>query len=362
MLCAGCGNNPYLNDDEGAAQPSVPALGEHPDHLSLPYAAGAQIGMSAPKSEADWQLRSDTPTVFSVGKLSFDKSSGTLNADCTAGVPGQARLTLVDGSGAEQRAATIVVKAPDGAKLIAHGPARLLGGPGADPLAAEITEARVVTGATGVVAVAYFSGVERLFGRGIAQLSQPVGLGAEDHTTNGLPVNEFLFLKPATDGTWMLDVGAGGQHLATLPVTAVPATQIVGLTLEEETGGSRNDGDQVWVLAQARDGAGNRIYGAYSTWTLGGAPQLAGDMKTTAGDLFRYKIAPGGPSSNLVATFDGIQATLSIQPHSGQVYDTTYLGCSLVPGRPAASGPALALVAAAALLLALRRRRGATIA
>jgi hypothetical protein len=358
VLATGCGRNPYFDDDEGSPQPQGSALSDHPDHLSLPYVAGAQVGVSVRKAEAGWTLKSDTPAVFSVGKMTFDNE--TLSVDCTAGVPGQARISAVDSGGSEQRAATVTVASPDGAKIIAHGPARLLGSQDADPTDAEIADAQVLTGGTGVVAVAYFRGVQRLYGRGIAQASAQAGLVVEPHTASGLPVNEYLFLKPAMDGAFSVDVGAGGQHLATLPVTAVPETSIASLAHEEQVGGSRNDGDQVWILAQARDASNHRIYGAYSTWTLAGAAQLQGDLKTPDGDLYRYKLATSGTAQDLVATRGAVSAKVSVTAHSGQVYDTTYLGCTVGRGRTSGSAPSVVLVAVCVAALALRSSRRRT--
>jgi hypothetical protein len=361
LACIGCGNNPFFDDDEGSPEPSASALSEHPDHLSLPYVSGGKVGISTTHAAADWQMKSDNAAVFTVDKQTFD-GSGKLSADCTAVAPGSATLTLVDGKGSEQRRATIQVQTPDSAKIIAHGPARLQGGSAPDLSSAEVTEAMVYTGSgvnggTSVFAVAYFNGPTRLFGRGVAKVTPPAGIAVDAHTTSGLLVTEFLFVKPSLPGSYPLAISAGGPTLATLTVTAVGDSAIAQLTLDPEVGDSPNDGDQVWVLAQTRDAMGHPIFGAYSTWTLDGVAQLQGDMKTTSGDLFRFKFdASGATTRELAATAGATSAKVAIHAHSGQVFDTTYLGCSLAPSRRATAAPVLALFAGL-VVLGLRRRR-----
>lgn len=356
LASAGCSGNLYLGDDEGAPRPHGSLLEAHPDELSLPYVLGTEVRVSVRGGGAGatstWSVTSDDPAVFRVDGLETEDDDHHLVARCTAVAEGAAVVRLLDESGYERRRATVTVRAPDGARFFAQGPLRIV-----EEAAPEAREARVVSGGTGVFAVAYYRGTQRLYGRGIVATDAEPPFVVENHPSGGRPINEWLFVMPTAPGAQTVHLTAAGRTLLEVPLVAVPESDVARLALEEQAGAKGNDEDEVWVLAQARDAAGAEIHGVYSTWTLAGVPQLDsdGDPEPARGDLYRYKWRPGGAARSLVATHGSLTATLSIAAHDGYVSDTTYLGCAAAPG---ARRGAIAMAVLALLLAGLWLRRG----
>lgn len=360
VLAAGCGKNPYFSDDEGAPRPSAPAVGEHPDELSRPYALGTAVNIAVNHLDATqaatYQVRSDAPAILSVGKITVSDSS--LTAACTAVGEGDTVIHLVDAGGTVQRSAAITVRAPDSARLLGHGPLRVVEGtPDAAAAAAAEDEVRVLTGGKGVYAVAYSRGGARVYGRGIASVVAAPTVTAERMTSAGMPINEWIFVTPKVAGASSLSLSANGAVLATLPVQAVTEGDLATLALVEEQGGKTDDKQQVWVYASVTDKSGHVVHGVYADWSLDGAPQSGkDDPKQTSGDLYRYELDPSGAPRALTATHGPRSATASIRAHQGWVADTTYLGCDIGRGR-GTPGAFAALACAVGALLLLRKRR-----
>lgn len=355
-LAGGCNKNPYFSDDEGAPRPSS-GLGEHPDELSLPYALGTHVNIGVKQLDSSqassYKVTVDDPSILSVDKL--DVNDADLTAECTALAEGETTIHIEDGTGASQRQAMVSVRAPDSAKLYAHGPLRILGNDSSAFPGAEVSEVRVLAGGTAVYPVAYFRGGQRVYGRGLFTAEAIAGATVEDKTTSGAPSNEFLFITPSASGAATLHVDVAGQVLANLPVQVVAETDLVAPTLALDQDELKDDNQLAWVLAAWRDTGGHPVYGVYSSWTLDGLPQSGkDDLTKTQGDLYRYEYDPHGGQRTLIATRGALTATARVQAHDGWVFDTTYLGCSL--GKRGSPGPALALALGLFALLALRRR------
>lgn len=371
LLCLGlpaCGPNLYFDDDEGGTRQDGSPFG-HPDELSLPYAQGTRVNIAIQGIEdiGAWQVRSDAPAVFSVDRVSL--RDRRLIAECTARAEGETGIRLLDDKGAEQRSARVRVRAPDRARLFAHGPLRIAGRQESSFPGTEVLDARILAGGKGVFAVAYYRGGERLYGRGVFQSEAPAGIKVEPASTAGFGVNEWIFLSPQPGGPYTLRLRHQATQILDMPVIAVPEADLAALTLVEQQdaqAGARKAGDEIWVLADARDGAGRQVHGAYATWKLDGAAQVGRDnnVMKTQGDLYRYEYAPGQAPRQLQASAGRLQATIQVSAAKGYVEDTTYLGCSVAaPGRGArgGSGPALlvfslSLCSLWALGLARRRR------
>ncbi len=358
LLCAaGCHENSYFSDDEGGPRHDTSATGQHDDELSLPYALGTSVGISlkGPVGNATgWSVKSDTPGVFAV--TSQVDSDGNLTATGQALSEGEARISAVDENGHQQRTAQVTVRAADKARLFSHGDLRIVANDdesGYD--AAEVTDSRILVGGKAVFAVAYYAGAERIYGRGIADPSSAPGLDATDQTSVGSATNEWLFVSPSAAGSYTLTVNQGATSLATLPVTAVDEAALTGISLAEQKGAKNNDKDQVWTLARASDGSGHEVLGVYCSWTLDGVAQQSDDTPPKlTGDLYRYSYQPDGAARTLSATRGALTANLTIHAHGGNVDDTTYLGCSALPGAPSGRAPLISL-ALLFLLLAARK-------
>jgi hypothetical protein len=368
-LCLGllaCGPRIYFSDDEGGPRPGGSTF-DHPDELSLPYAQGTRVNIAIRGIEdiGAWQVRSDAPAVFSVDRVSL--RDRRLIAECTAAGEGEAGIRLLDDKGAEQRSARVRVRAPDRARLFAHGPLRIAGRQESSFPGTEVLDARILAGGKGAFAVAYYRGGERLYGRGVFQSEAPAGVKVEPATTAGFGVNEWIFLTPQAGGPYTLRLRHKAAQILDMPVIAVPEADLAAFTLVEEQSdqaAARKAGDEIWVLAEARDRAGRQVHGLYATWKLDGAAQVGRDnnVMKTQGDLYRYEYAPTQAPRQLQASAGRLQAAFQVQAAKGYVEDTTYLGCSVAgPGRRAGGSGAVLLVSAlvAFALLVRRRRRAA---
>lgn len=352
LLGAGCGKKDLtFDDDEGNF--TADASG---NQLSTPYALGTKVTIRVAGDSAafaGWRIESSAPTVLSVDKISTDMNG--LLADCTAAAEGDASLRLLDDSGAERRTATVTVKTPDGIRLYASGLLRLLDSENPVADSAEVQELRVLTGGKGVFAVGYFRGGERLFGHGILELQSPTGVTATRQTSSGGRVNEWLFLNPTSDGTTQVQLKHRGNVLRTVASVAVPEAQVTSASLSMQQSARLNAGDKPWVLLRAKDASGRDVHGVYATWTLDGAAQTGDQI--TSGDLYRLDYLAGS-SKQLVATHGALKAMTAIEASGGHVFETTYLGCHVLPGaRTQQLGLAPLLMLGALTAWLLRRRR-----
>lgn len=336
FLLTACGGPPRLEDDEGAPAPSSSAA----DKLSLPYATGTKVRIklygSGSGASTNWSLVSDQPSVFSVDTLS--KSDDLhVGADCSAVAPGQATLRLIDDGGSERHTAIVTVATADRVSVLAHGLLRTqenaAQGAVSDTVSAlaEVREARVLSGGTGVFGLVYYRGSERVYGHGVIRFDPLAQVTVENRTTGGAPVTEWLFIKPLAAGAYSLPLRQVSGAFSPLPIAAVPETDITSLTLIPEQIATPKKDQQVWVYLRARDASSRDIAGVYSSFTLAGAPQKSTSTPgDTTGDLYRYAYAPDA-TAELVASRGTLRATLTIPAQSGSIYNTTYLGCSLTP-------------------------------
>lgn len=362
LASAGClgGGNPYFTDDEGGEKPSVGLFTDAPDSLSLPYALGTRVTVSASapaavKSAAGWSLRSSAPQVFAIGKVTVN--GGTLSAECTATGEGEAELVLFDPSGEEVHSTSVTVQAADRARLFRHGTLRTFAPDERSGERASAPEARVLTGGTGAYAVAYYRGEQRVYGRGLVGVEAPAGFSIRTQTTTNQRVNEWLFVTPRAPGSGRLALTAGGRPVGSLPLEAVSDADLGALVLDTPAAGPSVG----WVHARASDTAGRTVDGVYCDWTVAGAPQTregGGSGATKPGDLLRVNLVSSPPRA-VEARHGRLAAAAAISLDNARVEDTTYLGCSAGPA-PRTSGVAAgALLAVLGGALARRRRRAA---
>lgn len=358
---AGCSSNknPYFEDDEGGPRQSG---SPQPDSLSLPYVSGTKVRIAVKtnggESTLGWQVKSDNEAILKVDKLG--NNDNFVTADVTAVGAGEATLRAFDESGAEQRSAVITVANPDRIRVLSHGRLRAGGATAAAADGAEVQEARVLTGGTGVFGIVYYRGSERLYGRGLIEFTPVPQLTITNETSSGGANNEWLFIKPTADGNYNLTLRRGATSFLTLPVIGVPDFAIERMTLLQEMPSSPSQDQQVWVLVQATDTTSRKVEGLYASFTLGGAPQIGANdnAQVTKGDLFRFNYA-SGTQTELIATSGSRSATIMIPGSKGYVANTTYLGCSTTPGRATSGGASLLGLGVLLCGLLIRRRRAA---
>lgn len=201
-VLSGCAENVYFSDDEGGPR-AKGSLGNHPDELSLPYALGTKVNLTVRNAkDTTWKVQSDAPAVLAIDSQTMAQD-GTLMAVGHALAEGNARIRVLDGGGAEKRSAQVTVQTADRARLFAHGGLRVLGNDNASGYdSAEVTDTRILAGGKAVLAVAYYHGQERVYGRGIATVDPVPMLTVEPMTTSGGPTNEWLFVTPLAPASW----------------------------------------------------------------------------------------------------------------------------------------------------------------
>jgi hypothetical protein len=267
-------------------------------------------------------------------------SDGVLQLQAQAVGEGDARIHLTDESGREKAAATATVLAADRARLFSHGDLRILGNDSSANFdTAEVTDGRLLAGGKAVLPVAYYHGAQRVFGRGLL-VTQPPPFSVEDHTSSGMPTNEWLFITVPDPGDYLLLVKQDQTQLASIHFTAVSEADLADLTLGQESTDKKHDGDETWLYARAHDTGGHEVLGVYAGWTFEGTPQVGknNDTTQTQGDLYRYHFNGGGPLRTVAATHGSLGASVQVRADDGYVADTTYLGCTAAPG--ARTGPA----------------------
>jgi hypothetical protein len=353
-VCAtGCEPALVVGDDQGAEGSA--------EALSQPYATGTEVvlevGGRARGEIVD--VVSDAPALFAIDRI--DRSDGHLKVRCRAVGEGDTRIRLRDGGAHERLVVSVAIRTPDRVRFFDAATLRTLGrDERARADAAEITAATVLTGGRAVFGVVYQRGAERLYGRGIAEVGAPAEVTVENATAPGRPIGEWLFVTPSTDGVYSVAVRRGATTLGAIQVTAVPESAVAGLSLVEQDDAVRAKPDEeVWVVERGLDASGAPVLGVYSDFTLDGIPQTGRSPDDpTRGDLYRYvRAAESAPTKTLVARHGALEASRAIPAASGYVQNTTYLGCSAIPGDASARGRVVAvLVAAIALSLGLRRR------
>ncbi|MEO6950325.1 MAG: hypothetical protein ABI321_00825 [Polyangia bacterium] len=349
-----CGSGRYFTDD-GGKNVATSLLGSS-DQLSLPYAVGAKVVITAHGlgSEAgSYQLRSDTPQVVTV--VSSTTNGDSLDSTCSVLTEGTATLQLVDKHGTVRHEAKVVTKSADEARFYSHATLRIRGFDDASLAAALVTAPHIVVAGTSVFAVAYYAAGSRVYGSLDAIVTTPAGVTTSQKGLQGLTA---LFVTPSTAGDASLELGltSTGAPLGSLALTAVPDTDITAMTLERQVS-SPAENDLVWVQARTTDAAGREVFGAYSTFTLDGVAQAreAGSTITRPdGDLYRFHYESAAKRS-LVATRGTLTATTQIAAKDGYVSDTQYLGCSAAPGSRPSRGALLFAMLIGVGALARRR-------
>ena len=273
-----------------------------------------------------WSLVGDQPSVFAVDKLS--KSDDAHRRRLQRAVPGQATLRMLDEGGGERHSATITVATADRVSVLSHGLLRTLEdaaqGAVSDSVTAtaEVREARVAYRQHWCVRPGLLPRQRARVRPRVIRFDPLTQVTVENRTTGGAPVTEWLFIKPLATGAFTLPLRQVSGALTTLPIAAVPESDIISLSLIPETVAAPKADQQVWVYVRARDAASRDIAGVYTSFTLAGAPQTSTVNTTdTTGDLYRY-IYAAGATSELVASRGTLRATLTVPAQKGSFYNT----------------------------------------
>jgi MYXO-CTERM domain-containing protein len=311
------------------------------DGLHSPYVRGTKVhvsGRAAGGSEdsSTWQFFSSDESV-----LRFDGHK-TGGADFTAVGEGAATITAVDANGKLMAGGDITVLVPDRVTLVPHGPMIIGNGTPA-------AEVRVLVGGSATYLVQYFRAEQKLFGNGVLGAN---GAGAQltPQTTFMFENREWLNVKPSVVGTSTIALRADGVSVGAFPLVGVSADSVDDIELVPEQKSGLRAGDNVTVLALARDQSGRSIFGVNVAW------DIDGDGKPGVGDLFRYPYAPGRVAV-LGAQFGNKrdQRVIAADSKSGTVTRSTHIGCSAAPGP--SSGWAASVAVALLGLAAVRRRK-----
>ena len=168
----------------------------------------------------------------------------------------------------------------------------------------------MLAGGKAVIAVGYFHASERVYGRGLAAMA-PLAELAVDNKTSSAPINDWLFIDAAQPGTYTLALTQSGVTLGTLPITAVADRRHRPVNSRRRRPTRRATATRRWILARASGSDGREVLGVYCDWTLDGAAQTDDNGKPKSGDLYRYRFAKGGAMRTVVATHNGVSATIA---------------------------------------------------
>jgi hypothetical protein len=355
-LLAGCSSN----------RPSVAMadsfdldlFGAHVDDLHTPYVAGAQFSITvssdaAASSRSAWTLSSSDPDVIQV---TSPLASGT--ASVTAGKPGQATLTVLDGSGAVLDSHTVTVAIPTQVNLYAQG--LLL--TGAADSAAQVTEASILEGGEATFLARYFANGTELFGNGALSSTATDGITTSTASPSFASDRDFLQVTvPARGMSGSVNLVVGGAAVGQLPVTAVATSQVTQVTILQQNSLGVDAGASLVLYAHAVDATSASVFGASFDWVTrqqGGTATPAGSAFGGPSDLFFYTF-DATTSEEVTASYAGFTPGTTIHAAGGSVGSTADVGCALA-GAPGAGGrlSAVGIGLALAAILASRRRRG----
>jgi uncharacterized protein (TIGR03382 family) len=344
VASAACGRTVTLADEVDLTWDfQVTPFDRYVDDLHSPYVLGMSVNMWATSSDdgedvSHWQIVSSDPSVLEIGNPRSIK--GSFGATATARGVGSVDISVRDGSGHVLGHGKAEVALPDRVELDAHGYLIL----GLDARA-PVSEARIAENDAATYLVRYFNQGRELYGNGTLLAPSTAGITAQTRQSYLFEQREWLTLTAAAAGASTLPLSVGGQHVADLPVVAVPASDIADVALIAQSEKGAKNGDWLTVLAQATDGAGRNVFGVDYQWNVGGVEQ------TADGDLYRYEYKKGDVNA-LTVTRAGHTDTVDIQSDRGYVDNSNRVGCSAAGGTGAV--PAAAVLA---LALGARRRR-----
>lgn len=314
--------------------------------LHTPYVVGSDVRLHVSRHRsatvAGWRVDADDPGVFQVlpGVTGDDEN---LYVMAHAVGAGQTRLRIYDESGHGIARRDIVVEQPDRIELVPAGLIKVRGddAPAVDPA----RPVRVLVGGTATFEVRYFRGTERLFGNGaLTPTVDASSLEAEPRQSYLFENREWISLSPSAVGSVTLSLSVGGQVVATFDVRGVDDAEVAGVEIEAESARDARKDDLLYLLAHARDGAGEDVWGVEMRWAVDGLDE-PGD-----GDLYYYHYAED-ESHTVSAERDGLADEVTVQMSGGGVTSSNQIGC-----QAAGSGRGLGLLLLLALGWVWRRR------
>ena len=272
-------------------------FGPHVDDLHTPYVAGAQITItvsaSNPTAQSEWTLSSSDSNVVKVSSGLYDGS-----ANIVAVGPGQATLTLTDGSGSVLDSHTVSVAIPNQVNLYAQG--LLL--TGATDQAAQVSQACVVQGGEATFLARYFLNGTELYGNNVLQSTPPPGVTSTTVSPSFANDRDFLQVQVPNKGmSGVISLLVGNVPVGEVTLNVVPPSQVSHVAILEQNSVGSQTGAQLLLFAHAVDANSNDVFGASFNWLTaaqgGGAPTSAGGSFGGPADLFFYTFDPNTSES-----------------------------------------------------------------
>lgn len=342
IFFAGCGGV-YLTDDIDI-EFNFFRLGPPSDELHFPYVQGTKVLINAQSTPRDddrlnWYLESADPSVLLI------QSQTEGRASCLAVGVGSAEIKIFRRKGDAEPIHTswVEVQAPTRVELYAHGPL-LMGMPLS---AAKVERPQILRGGTGTFLVNYFDGQTRLYGNGVLRTETTGQISTTEKTSFLFENREWLQISPASVGPHDIKLYAGTTALGTVQVEGVDTVDQFSLLAEDE--GRVDEGDVLYVLAQAYSAKGDPIYGAEFSWDLNGINEEG------MGDLFVYYFVSDSHTP-LGASHGALRQETMVNASSGYVSSTNYVGCSAVPFSQRSTGLYLPIMLLALFLIGRKTR------
>lgn len=312
------------------------------DLLNGPYVVGAPVGLSVYTRRDNrmdgWTLRSADPDVFTLGESTFDGEAGILAYAGLAVGPGLGDIELLDEDGDVRDVVEVDVRVPTRIELQAAGPLFVGGGSFVEPIT---PEPRVLAGHIATFRVAYFDGDQELNGNApLEAVGDDMDVSIEK--TWLFENRDWIHVTPQTEGEHALGIVVDGDPLATVPIHAVPESEIAQIDLYGEEEDGSEEGDSLALLAQAWDAEDRPIYGVEYAW------DRAGVEEPGLGDLYRYNYAEADEAV-VGANLGEHRAEITIHGE-GWVDSSNNVGCETI------QGPKAATIAGVLGLLFLGRR------
>jgi len=354
-LSAGCSSSQPVTMADSF---DLDIFGPHVDDLHTPYVAGAQITITVSASEttpqSGWTLSSSDSNVVKVSSALYDGS-----ANIVAVSPGQATLTLTDGSGNVLDSHAVSVAVPNQVNLYAQG--LLL--TGATDQAAQVSQASVVQGGEATFLARYFLNGAELYGNSTLQSTPPAGVTSTTVSPSFASDRDFLQIQVPNKGmSGVISLLVNNVQVGEVTLNVVPPSQVSHVTILEQNSVGSQSGANLLLFAHAVDANSNDVFGASFSWLTamqgGGVPLSAGSTFAGPADLFFYTFDPT-TAETVTADYDGFSPSTVVHAVGGSVGSTAQVGCSLgnAPGLGASSGVGLGLGLALALMGAGARRR-----
>lgn len=352
LLAAGCQPTVTVDDDVDVVWDFLELVGPS-SSLHTPYVEGASMTFYVHSTDdhekmSGWTVESSDPSIFTFDTPDRDNDHPLFVTGHAVG-DGTADLIVRDSGNSVVLRQPVESRLPDRAQLLSH--ALLIIGRTEEQ--SQVNDVRVLAGGTATFLVRYYLGARTLYGNGALGVDAPPGTVATTPRTYLFEDRDWLQVTPAMSGTSTLGLRVNGNHFSDVPLIAVDKSEVQSISIIGGDESHAQKGQWLVALGQAFDALQRRIYGVEFTWDVDGQEQTG--LDSNAGDLYRYKFDPTKPSM-LAANYGGMAAVAMIHSGGGYVDSSNNVGCSSIPGTPAAPVPLLLLLLAAVLARYLRAR------